>query len=63
MCVKKVIDTNVSLFSGPKRYDFIDGTWIYKHDGIPLHDRLTKEISAALRSDVDFTVCSHGKRS
>ena len=46
--------------SGPKRYDFISGRWIYKHDGVCLHDLLTTEISETVGTKVDFTVCSHG---
>lgn len=35
---------------GPKRYDFDAdaSTWIYSHDSVPLHERLTKEISEIL---------------
>jgi frataxin len=49
-----------SPFSGPKRYDFIAGQWIYKHDGVSLHRLLTDEVSAALRNSIDFTACVHG---
>ncbi|XP_060877781.1 frataxin homolog, mitochondrial isoform X2 [Metopolophium dirhodum] len=31
--------------SGPKRYDFNGTKWIYKHDGVSLHELLTSELS------------------
>eukprot|EP00118_Oscarella_pearsei_P014961 m.131632 g.131632 ORF g.131632 m.131632 type:complete len:114 (+) comp38046_c0_seq3:1559-1900(+) len=34
-----------SPISGPKRFDFCNGTWTYKRDGISLHSRLTRELS------------------
>ncbi|CAH3138834.1 unnamed protein product [Pocillopora meandrina] len=46
--------------SGPKRYDFKDGSWIYTHDGVYLHDLLSSEISAALGHEVDFTSLTYG---
>jgi len=46
--------------SGPKRYDFTNGTWIYTHDRVSLHSLLSAEISAALGLEVDFTALSHG---
>ncbi|ELU05232.1 hypothetical protein CAPTEDRAFT_156441 [Capitella teleta] len=49
--------------SGPKRYDFLNSTWIYKHDGMTLHDLLTSEISTAFSTEIDFTNCSYGKKS
>ncbi|KAL3866432.1 hypothetical protein ACJMK2_043729 [Sinanodonta woodiana] len=48
-----------SPLSGPKRYDFIRGKWIYKHDGRVLHDLLQDEISKALGQPVDFSKCSY----
>lgn len=47
-------------FSGPKRYDFKDGSWIYTHDGVYLHDLLSSEISVALGHEVDFTSLTYG---
>ncbi|KPM02455.1 frataxin-like protein [Sarcoptes scabiei] len=43
-----------SPMSGPKRYDYIDGQWIYKHDGQSLNDLLRKELSKLFDSDVDL---------
>lgn len=51
-----------SPLSGPKRYDFIDGLWVYKHDGQTLHKLLTQEISVALGKHIDFTHCVYGGR-
>ncbi|XP_070543642.1 frataxin, mitochondrial-like isoform X1 [Ptychodera flava] len=41
--------------SGPKRYDLIDGRWIYKHDGISLYELLTLEFSKIYNKVIDFT--------
>jgi len=50
------------LFSGPKRYDFVRGTWVYRHDGISLHQLLTKELQTVLPgTSLDFTVCTYGR--
>ncbi|CAL1674728.1 unnamed protein product [Lasius platythorax] len=44
--------------SGPKRYDFINGRWIYKHDGKTLHELLNSEIPAIVRNQACFDKCS-----
>lgn len=44
--------------SGPKRYDFINGKWIYKHDGKTLHELLNNEIPAIVRDQTYFEKCS-----
>lgn len=44
--------------SGPKRYDFINGQWVYKHDGKTLHELLNIEISAIVESQACFDKCS-----
>ncbi|XP_034174852.1 frataxin [Osmia lignaria lignaria] len=44
--------------SGPKRYDFVNGKWIYKHDGKTLHELLNNEIPAIIRDQADFNKCS-----
>ncbi|XP_076103947.1 frataxin, mitochondrial-like [Mytilus galloprovincialis] len=51
-----------SPISGPKRYDFTNGTWIYSHDGGSLHHLLTEEISKALSDDIDFSDCEYSNR-
>lgn len=43
--------------SGPKRYDFGNGKWIYKRDGITLHELLNNEISAIVKAEVCFDNC------
>lgn len=48
--------------SGPKRYDFIDGTWIYKHDGKLLHELLNEEIPKIVKFPVSFSKCSYSSR-
>ena len=45
--------------SGPKRYDFINNKWIYKHDGKSLHELLNEEIPAIIKSPVSFDKCSY----
>jgi frataxin len=51
-----------SPFSGPKRYDFLNQSWIYKHDGESLHLLLNKEISNVFKKDknIRFEKCSYG---
>ncbi|KFM62886.1 Frataxin, mitochondrial, partial [Stegodyphus mimosarum] len=49
-----------SPISGPKRYDYIDGEWIYKHDGISLHQLLSTEISDLLKVKVTFRIPRDG---
>ncbi|KXJ67817.1 frataxin homolog, mitochondrial [Aedes albopictus] len=55
--------------SGPKRYDFIpdkskvnEGFWLYKHDGVSLHELLQKEIAEIVRTEVDFLSLPHSTR-
>lgn len=47
--------------SGPKRYDFINGTWVYRHTGITLHDLLTEELSPVFQMETDFSKCAYGR--
>ena len=49
----------VSIYSGPKRFDVIDGRWRYSHSGESLHDLLAKEFSALVGTDVDLNGLSH----
>ncbi|CAH1737849.1 unnamed protein product [Aphis gossypii] len=46
-----------SPISGPKRYDFNGTKWIYKHDGVSLHELLTSELSKEYSFNVDFSKC------
>ncbi|CAG9559580.1 unnamed protein product [Danaus chrysippus] len=50
-----------SPISGPKRYDLElknGGYWVYKHDGVSLHNLLQNEISKIV-DNVDFKSCAH----
>lgn len=48
--------------SGPKRYDFCGGTWVYKHDKSTLHSLLDQEIKEIANQKVEFSVkCLYGK--
>ncbi|XP_053641961.1 frataxin, mitochondrial isoform X2 [Cherax quadricarinatus] len=49
-----------SPVSGPKRYDFVDGVWIYKHSGVTLHHLLSQELSEILKTTIDFSGCVYG---
>lgn len=40
--------------SGPKRYDYINDNWIYKHDGVSLHELLQNELQNLTSVDVGF---------
>ncbi|KAL5245382.1 hypothetical protein ACI65C_012792 [Semiaphis heraclei] len=46
-----------SPISGPKRYDFNGTKWIYKHDGVSLHELLTSELSKQYSFNVNFSKC------
>ena len=46
--------------SGPKRFDFQGGVWVYRHSGETLHGLLTAELSRVFSSKVDFLACAFG---
>lgn len=48
--------------SGPKRYDFVNSQWIYKHDGKTLHELLNNEIPAIVKIEACFDKCSFSGR-
>lgn len=55
--------------SGPKRYDFIpdkrtvnEGYWLYRHDGVTLHELLQQEITAIVGRKLDFFALPHSQR-
>ncbi|KAG7157591.1 Frataxin-like, partial [Homarus americanus] len=49
-----------SPVSGPKRYDFVDGVWVYKHSGVTLHHLLSQELSSVFKTDIDASSCAYG---
>lgn len=48
-----------SPISGPKRFDFIDNTWVYKRTGETLHGLLAKELSDIFKTVIDMKKCSY----
>lgn len=44
----------LSLCSGPKRYDWTGERWVYAHDGMSLHQLLSKEFSVIFNRNVDL---------
>ncbi|XP_056141086.1 frataxin, mitochondrial [Lampris incognitus] len=45
--------------SGPKRYDWTGERWIYAHDGVSLHQILSREFSIIFNMDLDLSDLSH----
>ncbi|KAM8887046.1 frataxin, mitochondrial [Spinachia spinachia] len=45
--------------SGPKRYDLMGGRWVYAHDGVSLHQLLSKEFSVIFNTDMDLSALPH----
>ncbi|XP_072536931.1 frataxin, mitochondrial [Salminus brasiliensis] len=45
--------------SGPKRYDWTGERWVYAHDGMALHDLLSKEFSIIFQSNMDLSHLIH----
>ncbi|XP_061842571.1 frataxin, mitochondrial isoform X1 [Nerophis lumbriciformis] len=41
--------------SGPKRYDWTGDGWVYSHDGISLHQLLSREFSAIFKMSMDLS--------
>lgn len=48
-----------SPISGPKRYDFLEGQWVYRHDGITLHELLNQEVQNIVEFNIDFNRCAY----
>ncbi|EDW82618.1 uncharacterized protein Dwil_GK10087 [Drosophila willistoni] len=47
--------------SGPKRFDFVDNKWVYKHSGETLHSLLQLEIPNIIKSQsIDFIQLPYG---
>ena len=49
-----------SPVSGPKRYDLIEASWIYKHSQESLHCLLDKELEKVLGKDPELQKCFLG---
>ncbi|KAK5870562.1 hypothetical protein PBY51_003500 [Eleginops maclovinus] len=41
--------------SGPKRYDWTGARWVYTHDGVSLHQLLSKEFSIIFNKEIDLS--------
>lgn len=48
-----------SPFSGPKRYDFVNGQWLYQHDNTKLFELLEQELAKALNVTIDLSKIMH----
>uniref|UniRef100_A0A2M4AZK4 ferroxidase n=1 Tax=Anopheles triannulatus TaxID=58253 RepID=A0A2M4AZK4_9DIPT len=55
--------------SGPKRYDFVSGKeaidkgyWLYRHDGVTLHELLHEEVSKIAGRPLDLSDLPHSQR-
>lgn len=47
-----------SPVSGPVRYDWVDGKWIYSRDGHDMHQRLSEEITRLCGATLDLSSMS-----
>ncbi|XP_078106062.1 frataxin, mitochondrial [Sander vitreus] len=45
--------------SGPKRYDWTGERWVYSHDGLSLHQLLSKEFSIIFSKTMDLSDLPH----
>lgn len=45
--------------SGPKRYNWTGQRWVYSHDGVSLHQLLSKELSSIYKSNMDLSHLVH----
>uniref|UniRef100_A0A672NGR1 Frataxin, mitochondrial n=1 Tax=Sinocyclocheilus grahami TaxID=75366 RepID=A0A672NGR1_SINGR len=45
--------------SGPKRYYWTGERWLYAHDGVALHNLLSKELSVIFKSNIDLSHLIH----
>lgn len=41
--------------SGPKRYSWTGERWVYAHDGVTLHELLSKELSIIFQTNIDLS--------
>ena len=47
-----------SPVSGPVRYDYYKGSWIYKRDGHKFHERLENELKSLTGQEIDLNPCT-----
>lgn len=47
------------LSSGPKRYDWNGARWVYSHDGVALHELLSKEFATIFTKNMDLSHLTH----
>lgn len=47
-----------SPVSGPVRYDYYKGSWIYKRDGHKMHERLQTELEGLTGQGIDLNPCT-----
>ncbi|XP_053726106.1 frataxin, mitochondrial [Synchiropus splendidus] len=45
--------------SGPKRYDWTGKRWVYSHDGVSLHQLLSREFSLIFNNSMDLDSLPH----
>ncbi|KAI8870225.1 Frataxin [Ramicandelaber brevisporus] len=45
-----------SPLSGPRRYDYENGEWVYKRDGSTMHGLLNEELSGAFKQTVELPI-------
>ncbi|XP_063051223.1 frataxin, mitochondrial [Engraulis encrasicolus] len=45
--------------SGPKRYDWNGARWVYSHDGVALHELLSKEFATIFTKNMDLSHLTH----
>jgi frataxin len=46
-----------SPLSGPVRYDWAPGKWVYRRDGHDLHSRLTSELKQLTGQELELNPC------
>lgn len=55
-----------SPVSGPKRYDIVEsskkGYWLYKHDGVTLHQLLSEELTAICKKPIDLSKLPYSQK-
>ena len=60
LILEKIMFQYLFLFSGPKRYDYVNESWIYLHTGENMNDLLSEEFSEMLKREIDCTHLNYG---